>query len=89
MTLLAEYFGKKAKVRLAETALCVDVTFPCAVSAQELARNAMKAVLRVIPTVGGEENEKNACVRLSFAGIAEEDMRGGVALLHQIAEENR
>lgn len=88
MRLLTEYFGTKGEVRLAETALCVDVTFPCAVSGQDLAQKAMQAGLRVIPAAGGEENEKKACVRLSFAGIAEEDMRGGVALLHRIATEN-
>ena len=87
MNLLREVFGADTPVKLMETALCVDVTLPCPVEAEALARMAMKCGLRVIPLTGGVPGQ-SVCLRLSFAGIAEEDMPGGVALLHRIVAEH-
>lgn len=83
MSLLREAFGQNAHIRLAETALCVELTVPCGEDSFALAGRALQKGLRVIPMEGGEGFAR---LRLSFAGIAEEDMRGGVALLRELTE---
>lgn len=80
MRLLEEALGGLAKVTLAETALCVDVSFPFSANSQEFAEKALAGGLRVIPLGSADGTAK---IRLSFAGIATEDMRGGVEALSQ------
>ena len=83
MSLLREAFGQNAHIRLAETALCVELTVPWREDSFALAGRTLQKGLRVIPMEGGEGFAR---LRLSFAGIAEEDMRGGVALLRELTE---
>ena len=81
LSLLNEYFGKTAKIRLAETALCAELSFGCRVSSAELASIALDGGIRIIPmqTDGGFVK-----LRLSFAGIPPEKMPDGVRLLYGI-----
>lgn len=79
--LLEEYFGCSAKVRLAETALCVDMEIECGMSSQQIADKALERGVRVIPM---HSDSGTAVVRLSFAGIPSEDMRDGVEMFHDI-----
>ena len=81
ISLLNEYFGSTAGIRLAETALCAELSVSCGKDSRELAAAALAAGVRVIPTDTGKGSAK---LRLSFAGIASEDMREGVRLLHTI-----
>lgn len=81
LSLLQEYFGSHAKIRLAETALCAELSMDCAESSAELASKALEGGVLVIPM---ESPEGTARLRLSFAGIAPDDMRSGVELLREI-----
>ena len=76
MNCLADTFGGAAQVTLAETALCVDVTFPSEESGTAIAEKALEAGVRVIPM---DSPAGSARLRLSFAGIAMEDMAEGIA----------
>lgn len=79
LTLLNEYFGRAVKIRLAETALCAEISLNSGKNARELAEIALAGGVRVIPMDAGEGSAK---LRLSFAGIQPEKMPEGVKLLH-------
>lgn len=81
MTQLNRVLGTSAQITLAETALCIDVLFKSDRNSHALAEAALSAGVRVIPmdSPGG-----TARIRLSFAGIAMEDMPDGAALLADI-----
>lgn len=81
MQLLGQVLDSSAKLRLAETALCVDVTFKCSVDSRTFAEKALSEGLRVIPVEGGRDA---STVRMSFAGISVDDMPGGVKLFADI-----
>ena len=81
LTLLRETFGSSAGIRLAETALCAELTLDSDSSAEELAAMALAGGVRVIPS---DDAEGAAKLRLSFAGIRQEDIPEGVRLLHRI-----
>ena len=81
MSLLNEYFGAIARIRIAETALCAEMTFDSGRSAKELAEMALNGGVRVIPA---DTDTGSAKLRLSFAGINSEDMPDAVRLLHEI-----
>ena len=83
MRLLEQSLGSVAQLTLAETALCIDVSFPRAVRSQEFAKKALSEGVRVIPLDSADGTAK---IRLSFAGIATEDMRGGVEALAAVME---
>ncbi len=80
ISLLREYFGQPAGIRLAETALCAELTLDCTESARVIASKALESGVRVIPM---DSSGNGAKFRLSFAGIPESDMREGVRLLHE------
>ena len=79
LSLLNEFFGKSVTIRLAETALCAELTVRCGADSRELAETALSSGVRVIP-MGDERG--SARLRLSFAGIAEDEMRPGVETLY-------
>ena len=81
LSLLNEYFGETAGIRLAETALCTELSVNCDKSASELALVAIAGGVRVIPTKSADGTAK---LRLSFAGIPAEKMRKGVELLREL-----
>ena len=81
LSLLGETFPTTARIRLAETALCAELTLKCGRSSQELAEIALAGGVRIIPMDAGDGWAK---LRLSFAGIPSEKMRDGVRLLHTI-----
>lgn len=81
MALLEDALGSAAKLTLAETALCIDVTFHSSLYSEQFAERALSEGLRVIPL---ESADGTAKIRLSFAGIATEDMRGGVTALAEL-----
>lgn len=81
LSLLGEYFGQSAEIRLAETALCAELTVECGLDSAALAAKSLEAGVRVIPT---DSPQGTATLRLSFAGIAPDDMRGGVERLHEV-----
>lgn len=88
VALLQEAFGEEAQIRLIETSLCVDLTLRCGMSTEELVEKAAANGLRIrpVPAAGEAEPEKEkARIRLRFAGIAPEDIRGGVALLREVS----
>ena len=80
ISLLGEYFAPSAGIRLAETALCAELSLGCAESPQFLASKALERGVRVIPM---DSPSGSALLRLSFAGIAGEDMPDGIRLLHE------
>ena len=79
--LLSGALGHTADISLAETALCVDVRVACGMTSRELAEAALAEGVRVMPM---PDEDRRAHVRLSFAGIAAEDMPGGVEMLRRI-----
>ena len=81
LSLLNESFGSSAKIRLAETALCAELTLNCEISADELAEIALAQGVRVIPTDTGGRSVR---LRLSFAGIQSEKIAEGVRRLYAI-----
>ena len=81
LSLLGTYFGSQAKIRLAETALCAELSLKCGRSSPELAEIALAGGIQVIPM---DSCDGWAKLRLSFAGIPSEKMRDGVRLLHEI-----
>lgn len=77
---LEECFGSSAKIRLAETALCVDAEIiKGGMNSYQLADIALKHGVRVIPM---NFNSDSAVLRLSFAGIPAEDIRAGVKMFY-------
>lgn len=80
LSLLHDYFPEGAAIRLAETALCAELTLECGETSAFLASEALAGGVRVIPM---DAPEGRAKLRLSFAGIAEDDMRKGVERLRE------
>lgn len=83
INLLKEYFGSSAKIRLAETALCVEICLNCEMDSRQLTDKALGCGVRVIPMTSGGTS---TIIRLSFAGIPSDDMRGGVKLLYELLQ---
>lgn len=81
MNLLTDALGNFVKLTLAETALCIDVTFKSRLNSREFAEKALSEGILVIPM---ESGEGTARIRMSFAGIPTEDMRGGVERICQL-----
>lgn len=84
MTALKEALGGAARIRLAETALCVDVIIECGINSQRLAEKALANGVKIIPV----DCESGAEFRLSFAGIPSDDICGGVETLGKIINHN-
>ena len=80
MSALRDSFGSAAQIRLAETALCVDVRVNCGMNSRQLAEQALSRGVKIIPV----DCENVAKFRLSFAGIPYDDIRGGVETLGEI-----
>lgn len=80
MAALTDAFGKTAEISLVETALCVEMAVAGEASAEDLAARALAMGVRVMPMGGGSGK---AVLRLSFAGIAEQDIAAGAACLRQ------